>query len=56
MEEASNMFARALEINPMDRNIYIYKGRMHEESGNPAEAAKTYRKALEIILAYESGV
>ena len=50
------MFARALEINPMDMNIYIYKGRMYEESGNPAEAAKAYRKALEIILAHVSEV
>jgi hypothetical protein len=40
----------------MDMNIYNYKGRMYEESGKPAEAAKAYRKALEIILAHESGV
>jgi hypothetical protein len=40
----------------MDINIHTYKGRMYEESSNPAEAAKEYRKALEIILAHESGV
>jgi Flp pilus assembly protein TadD len=51
MEEAATMFKRAMEINPMDINIFIYQGMIYEESGESGEAAKAYRKALEFILA-----
>ena len=36
-------------------NIFIYNGRMHEEIGKSEDAARAYKKALEIILARESG-
>ena len=54
MEEAAIMFKHAMEINPMDMNIFFYQGMMYEESGESGEAAKAYRKALESILALEN--
>jgi tetratricopeptide (TPR) repeat protein len=52
-EDASAMFKRAMEINPLDINIYIYKGRMYEETANLEEAAKAYRMALDPVVARE---
>jgi Flp pilus assembly protein TadD len=54
MTEAATMFSRALEINRMDMNIFIYKGRMYEETGKLAEAAQAYRQALELVLSPEN--
>ncbi|QEM68140.1 tetratricopeptide repeat protein [Geobacter sp. FeAm09] len=49
-EQALQMFDEAERINPLDYNLYVYKGRVFEERKRPREAAGAYRKALETIL------
>ncbi|KAA0895320.1 redoxin domain-containing protein [Oryzomonas rubra] len=49
-EQALRMFDEAEKINPLDYNLYVYKGRMFEGQKKPQEAAAAYRKALETIL------
>lgn len=48
--EALKMFDAAMEINPNDQEISIYKARMLEENGMPQQAAEEYRKALAAAL------
>ena len=55
IDDALSMFSRASEINRLDMDIYLYKGRMYEEIGKPEEAAKAYRQALELVLSLEHG-
>lgn len=50
LAEALKLFDAAAEINPMDANILVYKGRMYEESKMPQKASEAYRKALELNL------
>jgi len=50
LEQALKMFDEAEKINPLDYNLYVYKGRVFEGQKKPQEAAAAYRKALETIL------
>lgn len=50
LDESFKSFDMSIQINPLDPNIYIYKGKVCEENRLPQEAARAYRKALEIIL------
>jgi tetratricopeptide (TPR) repeat protein len=44
------MFDEAERINPLDYNLYVYKGRVFEGQKKQQEAVAAYRKALETIL------
>jgi len=50
LEQALKMFDEAERINPLDYNLYVYKGRVFEGQKKPQEAVAAYRKALETIL------
>jgi len=50
LDLALKMFDEAEKINPLDYNLYVYKGRVLEGQKKPQEAAAAYRKALETIL------
>jgi tetratricopeptide (TPR) repeat protein/peroxiredoxin len=50
LEQALKMFDDAERINPLDYNLYVYKGRVFEGQKKPREAVAAYRKALETIL------
>jgi Tfp pilus assembly protein PilF/peroxiredoxin len=50
LAEALKMFDTAMEINPNDQGVRIYKARMFEENGMPQQAAEEYRKALAAAL------
>ncbi|GFE61353.1 redoxin domain-containing protein [Geobacter sp. AOG2] len=50
LDQALKMFDEAEKINPLDYNLYVYKGRVFEERKRLPEAAAAYRKALETIL------
>jgi peroxiredoxin/Tfp pilus assembly protein PilF len=51
LEEAWKMFDEAEKVNPTDYKIFVYKGRVFEERKDLKNAADTYRRALEKILA-----
>jgi Tfp pilus assembly protein PilF/peroxiredoxin len=51
--EALKLFDAAMEINPNDQGVRIYKARMYEENGMPQQAAEEYRKALAAALRLE---
>lgn len=50
MKKAAELFARAEEINPMDFQLNVYRGKMYEEQNNLEEAATSYKNALKQIL------
>ena len=50
LEQALKMFDEAERINPLDYNLYVYKGRVFEGQKKQQEAVAAYRKALETIL------
>ena len=50
LDEAMKMFDEAEKVNPVDYNIYTYKGRVLEEQKSPQKAAEAFRKALEKVL------
>ena len=50
LEQALKMFDEAERINPLDYNLYVYKGRVFEGQKKLPEAVAAYRKALETIL------
>ncbi|WP_136810100.1 tetratricopeptide repeat protein [Desulfosediminicola flagellatus] len=49
-QKAMSLFARALELNPLDYNIYIYQGKMYEEQKQLAQAVKSYKSGLQHLL------
>ncbi len=48
--EALKALDDAIQLNPLDPEAYIYKGRVCEELGMPRQAGDSYEKALELIL------
>jgi tetratricopeptide (TPR) repeat protein/peroxiredoxin len=50
LDQALKMFDEAERINPLDYNLYVYKGGVFEGRKKPREAVAAYRKALETIL------
>lgn len=49
-DEALKAFEEAVRVNPLDPEVYIFKGRVCEENGMPQQAAAAYKKALELII------
>jgi Flp pilus assembly protein TadD/peroxiredoxin len=49
-DEAFKVFDDAIQVNPLDPKVYIYKGRVCEENGMLQQAALAYKKALELII------
>jgi Tfp pilus assembly protein PilF/peroxiredoxin len=50
LDQALKMFDEAERINPLDYNLYVFKGRVFEGQKKQQEAVAAYRKALETIL------
>jgi len=50
LKTAELLFAKAREQNPMDYQLYRYKGQMYELHGEVGEATASYRHSLEILL------
>lgn len=50
-EEAARRFEEALTVNPFHPGIYVYRGRMNEDTDSMDAAAADYRKALELLIA-----
>ncbi|OQX16313.1 MAG: hypothetical protein BWK76_11765 [Desulfobulbaceae bacterium A2] len=48
--KASELFSKAEEMNPLDYQINIYRGKMFEEHNKLEEAATCYKNALKHIL------
>ena len=49
-DEAKSRFDEAVELNPLDANIYQRRGKSAELEGNMSAATEDYRKAVEILL------
>jgi tetratricopeptide (TPR) repeat protein len=49
-DEAKSRFDEAVELNPLDANIYQRRGKSAELEGNLSAATEDYRKAVEILL------
>ncbi|MBU0663286.1 MAG: redoxin domain-containing protein [Proteobacteria bacterium] len=50
MKKATELFASAEGLNPMDYQINVYRGRMFEEKSNLEQAATSYKNALKQLL------
>lgn len=49
-DEAKSRFDEAVELSPLDANIYQRRGKSAELEGNMSAATEDYRKAVEILL------
>lgn len=50
MKKATELFTSAEELNPMDYQINVYRGKMFEEKNNMEQAATSYKNALKQLL------
>lgn len=50
MKKSAELFASAEELNPMDYQINVYRGRMFEEQNNLELAATSYKNGLKQLL------
>ncbi len=49
-KKAGEFFAKAEEMNPLDFQINVYRGKMFEDQNNLEQAATSYKKALKQLL------
>ncbi len=49
-EEGLKMFDEAERLNPLDYNMFVYKGKFYEEQKDLKKAFEAYKKALGLIL------
>ena len=50
LAEAMQMFDEAEKANPLDYNIFVYKGKVFEVAKEMQKSEEAYKKALELIL------
>ena len=50
--EAVGKFKEALELNPLNPDVYQRRARSYESQGMLKEAARDLRKAVELLLGY----
>ena len=50
LDEAESLLVEAVKLNPKTARAYFELGKVYQEKGEHIEAAKAYRKGLEVIL------